>query len=91
MKWYSFKEKLPELGANILVSFHVEHANENYIAMTNFDVESRRCIMEYLEEEGWIVGGDCYFYTDSSVRIFPISRSEFWAYPSTAKLSKLKV
>ena len=83
MKWYRFKDKLPELGTNIVIA-----TEEKTVGITEFNLAARKTILsktdnDYHEQE--------YFSDDASgVHIYDLKCADFWAYPSSMRLPKKK-
>ena len=78
--WYKFKDKLPELGSNILLK-----TNEGLIGTVEFDLEVQRIIKHNIETK--TDSGETYlieFYSDDpeDTNEYDIICAEWWTYPS---------
>jgi hypothetical protein len=82
VKWYRFKDKLPEIGTNVLIN----HESEKMISILEFTLEARKAI---LDENGHDCFSQIYYSDDASEdREYDVRDSDFWSYPSSARIPK---
>lgn len=82
MKFTKFEDKMPILGANILVV----HENGGLICITEFDLPLRAAILASCDSKRI----QEFFYSDDANEEIntDITKEDFWIYPSQIKKPK---
>jgi hypothetical protein len=89
MKIYCFKDKLPELGTNIVIVHESSYGRKIMIAICTFDLILRRYVLKE-DDDGDYFPQD-YFSDDPAERAnYDIRGCDYWFYPSSIKLPKKK-
>jgi len=83
MKWHRFEDKMPIVGANILVI----NTSDKAVGIINFDCHAHNLVTDKIDH------GEYYpvdFYTDNPLEDiqFDIKCCDYWAYPSSVKIPK---
>jgi hypothetical protein len=87
MKIYNFKQKLPELGCNIIVIHESSCEKITYMGICEFDLTLRKHILKD-DDNGCYFPQDYYTDDPSEDRELDIRSSDYWCYPSSIKLPK---